>query len=410
MYQKANIANIFLYKTFIPCFSPPISNQNLLFFCIWMASLLILFNLLNYSYNDVYSQTDNNIKNNINSIRDNRGYTSTVLQYDKRKGCTDNLSERTNATQYLTYFNCGHVTTNDKTKTTTRQFTLIVEENHTIPISTTGNVFHAWTFNGTVPSPTLRMTEGDLVKVTVINSPSSKHFHSLHMDSIHAGAMDGTYGPGGMIAPGKNFTYVFTAQPFGLFPYQCHVDPVEDNVNRGLYGMLIIDPKQPRIPMHEMAMLMNGYDMNYTHEGGSFALPLLDKQDPTKLINNGLPHRHNDIYTINGIGFVYRDHPIYLKQGQWYRIYLTNMLDFDLINSFDLHKVVFNYIPGGTATKPYFKSEIVTQTIGDRGIVEFKAGTPGEYAFHSYQSEFTNKGWSGYFNVISAKNNPSSQP
>ncbi|HXS59483.1 MAG TPA: multicopper oxidase domain-containing protein, partial [Candidatus Sulfopaludibacter sp.] len=168
-----------------------------------MASLLILFNLLNYSYNDVYSQTDNNIKNNPNSIRDNRGYTSTVLQYDKMKGCTDNLSERPNATQYLTYFNCGHVTTNDKTKTTTREFTLIVEENHIIPISTTGNVFHAWTFNGTVPSPTMRMTEGDLVKVTVINSPSSKHFHSLHMDSIHAGAMDETYGPGGMIAPGK---------------------------------------------------------------------------------------------------------------------------------------------------------------------------------------------------------------
>ena len=70
--------------------------------------------------------------------------------------------------------------------------------------------------------------------------------------------------------------------------------------------MFIIDPKQPRIPMHEMAMLMNGYDMNYTHEGGSFALPTLDKQDPTKLVNNGLPDRHNDIYTVNGEGFVYK--------------------------------------------------------------------------------------------------------
>ena len=86
-------------------------------------------------------KTANTIKNNKNGIGDNRGYTSNVLQYDKMKGCTDNLSERPNATQYLTYFNCGHVTTNDKNNTTTRKFTLIVEENHTIPISTIGHDF-----------------------------------------------------------------------------------------------------------------------------------------------------------------------------------------------------------------------------------------------------------------------------
>lgn len=90
------------------------------------------------------------------------------------------------------------------------------------------------------------------------------------------------------IAPSKNFTHIFTAQPYGLYPYHCHVDPVEDHINRGLYGMFIIDPKQPRIQMHEMAMLMNGYDMSYTHEGGTFALLPLDKQDPTKLVNKYL--------------------------------------------------------------------------------------------------------------------------
>ena len=68
----------------------------------------------------------------------------------KLKNCTNNLSERLNATQYLTYFNCGHVTITDKNKTTTRQFTLIVEENHTIPISTVGHMFKAWTYNRTL--------------------------------------------------------------------------------------------------------------------------------------------------------------------------------------------------------------------------------------------------------------------
>ena len=369
-----------------------------------MASLLILFNFLNYSYNEVYSQTSN-IKNNKNGIRDNRGYTATVLQYDKMKNCTNNLSERPNETQYLTYFNCGHVTTNDKTKTTTRQFTLIAEENHTIPISTIGHKFHAWTYNGTVPGPTMRMTQGDHIQITLINSKDSKHDHSIHMHSIHAGLMDGVpgaSGASGMVKPGQNFTYSFIAQPYGLYPYHCHVDPVEDHVNRGLYGMFIIDPPQPRKPMHEMAMLMNGYDMNYTHEGGSFALPKLDLRDPTNLVPNGLPDRHNDIYTVNGEGFVYRDHPIHLIQGQWYRIYLTNMLDFDLINSFHLHGMMFNYFPAGTSTKPAFTNDIVTQTVADRGILEFQAGFPGLYMFHAHQSEFTGKGWMGYFNVTAA--------
>jgi manganese oxidase len=406
MYQKANIANILSSKTFNPFFSPTILNQKLLFFGICVAGLLILFNFLNYD-NKVFSQTANTIKNITNGVRDYRGYTSNVLQYDKMKGCTNNLSERPNATQYLTYFNCGYVTTNDKNKTTTRQFTLIVEENHTIPISTQGHEFHAWTFNGTVPGPTMRMTEGDLVKITVINS---KHFHSFHTHSIHVGVIDETYGLDGTIAPGKNITYTFTAQPYGLYPYHCHVDPVEDHINRGMYGMFIIDPKQPRIPMHEMTMLMNGYDMNYTHEGGSFASPVLDKQDTTKIVNNGLPNRHNDIYTVNGVGFVYRDQPIHLIQGQWYRIYLTNMLDFDLIDSFNLHGMMFNYYPSGISTKPTFKSDVVTQTVGDRGILEFKAGFPGVYIFDAPQPKFNEEGWMGYFYVTTtatAKNNHS---
>ena len=62
------------------------------------------------------------------------------------------------------------------------------------------------------------------------------------------------------------------------------------------------------------------------------------------------------------------------------------MLDFDLINSFNLHEMAFNSISQGTAIKPDFKSDIVTQTVGDRGILEFKAGFPGMYMFHAHQS------------------------
>ena len=143
----------------------------------------------------------------------------------------------------------------------------------------------------------MRMTEGDLVKITLINSPKSNHSHSIHMHSMHPASMDGVYGAGRNVLPGKNFTYTFTAQPYGVYPYHCHVEPVADHINRGLYGMLIIDPKQPRVQMHELAMLMNGYDMNYAHEGGTFSMPPVDKKDPTKFSKTEMVKEVTNLYS-----------------------------------------------------------------------------------------------------------------
>ena len=197
-------------------------------------------------------------------------------QYDKIKNCATDLSKKPTPVEYLTYFNCGHVS-KDQSGRTVRQFTLIVQEHQKIPISYEGHIFDAWTFNGTVPGPTIRVTEGDLVRIRVINSNENEHPHSLHTHSIHFAKNDGVsmggY-PGGAISPGRSFTYEFIAQPYGVYPYHCHVDPIADHINRGLYGMMIIDPREPRPQMTEMAMLLNGYDMDYDQEGPTHLPPV----------------------------------------------------------------------------------------------------------------------------------------
>ncbi|MDW0147042.1 MAG: hypothetical protein QOK60_09780, partial [Nitrososphaeraceae archaeon] len=81
--------------------------------------------------------------------------------YDKIKNCTTDLSKKPTSVEYLTFFNCGHVSKDESGKTV-RQFTLIVEENQKIPITYEGHIFDGWTFNGTIPGPTIRVTEGDL--------------------------------------------------------------------------------------------------------------------------------------------------------------------------------------------------------------------------------------------------------
>jgi hypothetical protein len=330
------------------------------------------------------------------------------------KNCATNLSERPNPVQYLTYFNCGHVT-KFQNGTTLREFSLIVNEKNVIPITnnkTDPVLFNAWTFNNTIPGPTMRMTEGDVIKLTVYNSKDSVHPHSLHMHSIHSGTMDGVTGMAGAIPPGGHYTYTFTAAPFGVYPYHGHVAPVQSHVNHGLYGAMIIDPKVPRTPAKEMVMLMNGYNLkdDYTKASESEQPPTASALRTNFEKVTQSDEGSNQIYSVNGPAFVYNDHPIQLLTGQPYRIYLVNMLEFDLTNSFHLHGNMFEYYPAGTAKNPSFKTDVVELGQGDRGILEFNYTHPGMYMFHAHVTEFTDLGWMGMFNVVSKPDTMMMQP
>ena len=76
-------------------------------------------------------------------------------------------------------------------------------------------------------------------------------------------------GAAGMIEPGQKFVYDFIANPPGVYPYHCHMFPVEEHVSRGLYGMMIIDPVTPRPQAVEMVMMLNAYSYSYEGVNGS---------------------------------------------------------------------------------------------------------------------------------------------
>ena len=348
----------------------------------------------------------------------------TQEAYDKVRNCTPDLSKRPTPIEYLTYFNCGHIS-KDQTSTV-RQFTLIIQENQKVPITYEGHIFDGWTFNGTIPGPTMRVTEGDLVKIRVINSNENKHAHSLYTQSANYGKQGSfmtTGQPGGTISPGKSFTYEFVAGPYGVYPYYCHVEPMADHINRGLYGMIIIDSKEPRPQMTEMAMLMNGYDLDLDVEGPVKLPPIANNQQvQTTMDNNSnsstlpkqtvdknvhLQKRVNEIYTVNGRAFDYMMNPIVLKTGEPYRVYVLNMLEFDPVNSIHVHGAMFDWYSAGTNKTANFLTDIVTLPKGDRGIMEFTYAYPGTYMFHAHQTLFTDLGWMGLFDVRGSPVEPS---
>lgn len=248
-----------------------------------------------------------------------------------------------------------------------REFTLGVQAK-TLEIAR-GVQWAGWTYNGTIPGPVIRATEGDTVRVTLQNQ--SQHPHSIHFHGVHSANQDGTFE---VVPPGGQQVYEFTAEPFGIYPYHCHSEPLDQHIARGLYGAMIIDPPQPRPPAKEMVMVMNGFDLNFDKE--------------------------NELYSVNGLPGYYHENPIQINVGELVRIYLVNMTEFDLVNSFHLHANMFNYIPLGTSLTSTMLTDVVHLGIADRGILEFRYKFPGRFMFHAHQTEFTVLGWKAMFNVV----------
>lgn len=280
-------------------------------------------------------------------------YTVSTVEFDPDK--------------FLRNFEYGRVSISDSGQTI-RDYTIIAEDDKIQEISP-GVFYNVWTFNGTTPGPTIRATEGDLIRIHFINNGSK--LHTMHFHGIHPAEMDGVFELVG--GNGGQFTYEFEAGPVGVHPYHCHVMPLEEHIVHGLYGVFIVDPKEGRPTADEMVMVLNGFDTDFDTE--------------------------NNFYAANTIPFYYQHHPIQINSGQLIRIYVVNMVEFDPINNFHLHGNLYQYYPTGTDLVPSFFTDMITLSQTERGIMEFQYDFPGKYLFHAHKVEFSEKGWVGLFLV-----------
>ncbi|MGI9019793.1 MAG: multicopper oxidase domain-containing protein [Solirubrobacterales bacterium] len=257
---------------------------------------------------------------------------------------------------------------------TLREWTVVAEDKD-IEIAP-GIIYPAWTYNGRIPGPTFRATEGDRMRIRFING--SQHPHTIHFHGFHPDFMDGMPGVGegrggGLIATGEQFVYEFDAEPFGLHLYHCHATPLSAHIAKGLYGAMVIDPREPRERADELLMVMNGFDTNF--DGA------------------------NELYGVNTIPFHYVNEPVKVKRKELVRIYLANLLEFDQINSFHVHANFFDYYPTGTRREPTEFTDTIIQGQGQRGILELRFPYTGKFMFHAHKTEFAELGWLGFFEV-----------
>lgn len=222
----------------------------------------------------------------------------------------------------------------------------------------------AWTYNGTVPGPLIRVTEGDPVRVIFKNNlvkPTTIHWHGVPVPNN----MDGVGQP---IKAGETFTYEFVAKPAGTFMYHSHYD-TDTQINIGLFGAFIIEPKNwaEVKPDQDVTLILNEWRVL---NGVTYpAMP--DMGEPNYFTANG--KTYPDIPSIN------------VKRGERVRVRFIGAGQFE--HPMHLHGMPFKIV----ATDGYPVPEVAQLTKdtipvhpGERFDIEFIADNPGQWAFHCH--------------------------
>ncbi len=242
-----------------------------------------------------------------------------------------------------------------------------------------GVTVKTFAFDGQVPGPVLRFTEGDRVRITFRNElkePTAIHFHGMHLQNQMDGVPPLTQNP---IQPGESFTYEFIAPHAGTYMYHSHFNSIAQ-IDAGMYGALIIDPQSP--------LGQPGFDKDEV-----WVLSAWTGMDAGMKMEDmkGMDHNQGDMgyiyYTINGKAFPIVK-PLQVKKGDVVRLRLINISN--LVHPMHLHGHDFRIIAkdGHPVRDPQVMNTI-TLNPGDIYDIEFIADNPGQWVFHCHQLHHT---------------------
>lgn len=136
----------------------------------------------------------------------------------------------------------------------TVKVTMHATENMVV-IDNKGTKYPSMSFDGAIPGPVVRVKQGDIVDFTLINDKKNKYSHSM---DFHAAVVD-VLDEFSEVKPGESKHYKFEAKYPGVFMYHCGASPMQQHIARGMYGIIIVDPKE-------------GYNENYPKPDREYVL------------------------------------------------------------------------------------------------------------------------------------------
>jgi nitrite reductase (NO-forming) len=242
-------------------------------------------------------------------------------------------------------------------------------------------LYPAWTYNGTVPGPLMRVEQGDYVTITLVNHTTDAHGIYTHAAQLNDESFAGPPGA-------TELSYRFSAQIPGLFDYHCTAEPVLDHIAEGMYGMTIVDPKGgwPNGKADEV-MLVQG-ELYGTPDAHGLVRP-----DHSKMLDG-----HPDFVVFNGrINRYDLGHPIPIKVGELVRIFFVNIGP-NLFSSFHVVGAIFSTVyRSGNPADALHDIQSFEVGPGDAAVFEFRADHPGTYMFMDHSMAHAYKGAMGIF-------------
>ena len=242
-----------------------------------------------------------------------------------------------------------------------------------------GVTYDAWTFDSRIPGPVLRVTEGDTVDFTLVNQSPMPHSLDFHAAEI---APNRAYRN---LMPKDSLSYRFVARVPGAFMYHCGTAPVALHIANGMYGAIIVDPRQGRTPAKEFVFVQSEF-YTKTLNDSSRAI------DWDKVLSLA-----PDYVVFNGHEAVYAKHPIPVRVGERLRMYVVNAGP-NRFSAFHVVGAIFDrvYLDGSLA-HPLEGVQTVTVPVGGGAIFEARLVEPGTYPFVSHAFADATKGAVGVF-------------
>jgi nitrite reductase (NO-forming) len=258
-----------------------------------------------------------------------------------------------------------------------------MDDNQVIEVSP-GTYYEAWTFNGQLPGPVIRVKQGATVNVTLVNQgrlPHSLDFHSARTPIANYRN----------VSPGESFAWSFVATVPGVYMYHCGTAPALQHIGNGMYGVMIVDPDPPLAPAeHEYVLLQSEFYLGDRLPNGVISGDFLKMQriDP-------------DIVAFNGHQSQYRDHPLTAEPGDLVRLYVVDAGP-TLNASFHVVGGIFDrvYANGNPAPENTVKGiQTVEVPVGGGAVFEVRPDEAGDYLFVSHAFAQANKGAVGVLRV-----------
>lgn len=244
-----------------------------------------------------------------------------------------------------------------------------------------GTTYTFWTFGGKVPGKFIRVKEGDLVEFHLKNHPNNKLPHNIDLHAVT--------GPGGgatssMTAPGHESVFSFKVINPGLYVYHCATAPVGMHIANGMYGLILVEPKEGLPPVDKEFYVMQG-DFYTKGANGEVGLQPFDMEKAIR--------EDADYVVFNGAsGSMVGDKALPVKVGETVRIYFGNGGP-NLVSSFHVIGEIFDkvWVEGGDLINKNVQTTLVPA--GGSAIVDFKVDVAGTFIMvdHSIFRAF-NKG------------------